>query len=228
MAYERRAIDETPAQIFLQPVAAPSVLGLLGFAGATFLIGTYMAGWYGVPAVNAYLFPFAAVFGGLAQFLAGMWAFRARDTLASAMHGMWGAFFLGYGLLYLLVAVGAIGAPVGAVPALGFWWIVLAAISYTGAFAALGDNLGMFAWLLSAAVAATLIAIGELAGLGALSVAGGWVLLLSMLFAWYTGAALLYEMTYGRAILPIGYVGRQRAEHRLVPGIGEPGVIRGQ
>ncbi len=228
MAYERSATTDAKPTIFLQPVAAPSVLGLLGFAGAMFLVATNLAGWYGQPSVNAYLFPFAAMFGGLAQLLAGMWGFRARDTLASAMHGMWGSFFLGYGILYLLVAMGVIGAPTGAVPALGYWWIVLAAVTYTGAFGALGDNMGMFGWLLSLAVGATLIAIAELAGFAALTVAGGWVLLLSVLFAWYTGSALLFEMTHGRTILPVGYVGRQRSEHTVVAGIGEPGVIRGQ
>jgi uncharacterized protein len=41
-------LDHT--RVFLQPIAAPSILGLFGFA-------------------------------------AGMWAFRARDGLASAIHG---------------------------------------------------------------------------------------------------------------------------------------------
>src|SRR5436190_23519200 len=89
-----------PARIFLQPIAAPSILGLFGFATATMMVAAWLAGWYGSPASPTFLFPFAAMFGGLAQFLAGMWAYRARDPVATAMHGAWGSFWLAYGLLF--------------------------------------------------------------------------------------------------------------------------------
>ena len=101
-------------RVFLQPVAAPSVLGLLGFAAATFIVASNLAGWWGTPKSGLVLAPFAAMFGGLAQLLAGMWAYRARDALATAMHGMWGSFWIAYGILNLLVAVGAAAALAGA------------------------------------------------------------------------------------------------------------------
>jgi hypothetical protein len=31
----------------LQPIAAPSILGLYGFTGATFILSAHLAGWYG-------------------------------------------------------------------------------------------------------------------------------------------------------------------------------------
>jgi succinate-acetate transporter protein len=133
-------------QIALQPVAAPSVLGLYGFAGATFIVAAQLAGWYGDSTTPQFLFPFAAVFGGIAQFLAGMWAYRARDALATAMHGMWGSFWIAYGILFLLVATGALTAPTPFV-ALGFWFIPLAAITFAGAVAASAENLGLVAVL---------------------------------------------------------------------------------
>src|SRR5579875_575049 len=83
-------------RVFLQPIAAPSILGLFGFAGATFIVAANMAGWFGTPRSGIYIFPFAATFGGLAQLLAGVWAYRARDGIATAMHGTWGAFWLAY------------------------------------------------------------------------------------------------------------------------------------
>jgi uncharacterized protein len=104
---ERRAVAEAGVRdsydgfgtrVVLQPIAAPSVLGLCGFVGAT-VVAAHMAGWYGSDKSALYLFPFAAMFGGLAQFLAWMWAYRARDAVATAMHGMWGAFWLAYGIL---------------------------------------------------------------------------------------------------------------------------------
>src|SRR5881398_1460386 len=96
--------DGFATRVFLQPIAAPSILGLAGFAGATFIVASNLAGWWGTPHSGLVLAPFAAMFGGLAQFLAGMWAYRARDAVATAMHGTWGAFWLAYGILQLLLA----------------------------------------------------------------------------------------------------------------------------
>src|SRR5919202_1390393 len=106
-----QASGKAPARTFLQPIAAPSTLGLYGFAGSTFIVAANLAHWYGTPETPLFLFEFAAFFGGLAQFLAGMWAYRARDGLATAMHGMWGAFWMAYGLLFLLVATKTLTVP---------------------------------------------------------------------------------------------------------------------
>jgi succinate-acetate transporter protein len=125
-------VEDDRTRIFLQPIAAPSILGLYGFFGATFIVATYLAGWYGGTNVPYYLFPFAAFFGGLAQFLAGMWSYKARDGLATAMHGMWGSFWMAYGLLYFLAATGTVTLPTGPFVELGFWFIVLAAITWVG------------------------------------------------------------------------------------------------
>src|SRR5919198_595476 len=127
-------------RVFLQPIAAPSILGLFGFAGATFMVAAHLAGWYGDLRTPRFLFPFAAMFGGLAQFLAGMWAVKARDGLASAMHGTWGAFWLAYGILELLFALRVMPEPAGAFPALAFWFVILAAVTWAGAAAASATN----------------------------------------------------------------------------------------
>jgi hypothetical protein len=74
------------SHISLQPVAAPSILGLYGFAGATFIVASNLAGWC------------------------------------------------------LLVATGALTVPTGAFVALGYWLIVLAAITWAGAAAALYES----------------------------------------------------------------------------------------
>jgi succinate-acetate transporter protein len=47
---------------------------------------------------------FGALFEDVAQFSAGMLSFQARDGLASAMHGMWGSFWIAYGLFHVTKA----------------------------------------------------------------------------------------------------------------------------
>jgi len=131
-------------RVVLQPIAPPSILGLFAFAGATFIVAAHLAGWYGTTTSPEYLFPFAAIFGGVAQFAAGMWAYRARDGLATAMHGMWGSFWMAYGILFLLVAVGAVTVPAsGSFPELGYWFLALGVITAFGALAALAEGVDL-------------------------------------------------------------------------------------
>src|ERR671933_2780052 len=134
-----QASEKAPARTFLQPIAAPSILGLYGFAGSTFIVAAWLAHWYGNgnPEAQFYLFPFAAMFGGVAQFAAGMWAYKARDGLATAMHGMWGAFWMGWGLLHLLFVTGLLKTTdPNFLPAFGYWFIALGVITFAGAIAA--------------------------------------------------------------------------------------------
>src|SRR5438067_1974112 len=132
--------DFARPRVVLSPIAAPSVLGLFGFAGATFIVAANLAGWYGTKASPGYLFPFAMFFGGVSQFTAGMWAYKARDAVATAMHGMWGSFWLGYGLLQLLVATKTLPTGTTMDHALGFWFIALCAITASGMFGALAEG----------------------------------------------------------------------------------------
>jgi len=48
-------------RVMLQPFAAPSVLGLYGFAAATFMVALHLTGVYGGVKTNDELWPFAAI-----------------------------------------------------------------------------------------------------------------------------------------------------------------------
>jgi succinate-acetate transporter protein len=134
-------------RVVLTPYAAPSVLGLYGFAAATFMVALHLTGVYGGAKTDDTLWPFAAMFGGVAQFLAGMWAYRVRDTIATAMHGMWGSFWIAWGILNLLIVLGKLPAvPPGSKsdPAFAMWFWTLGAITVAGALAAFAESPGLF------------------------------------------------------------------------------------
>jgi hypothetical protein len=226
-------VDHT--RVFLQPIAAPSILGLFGFAGATFMVSAYLAGWYGGPTTPEILFPFAAAFGGLAQFLAGMWAYRARDGLATAMHGMWGAFWIAWGVLQLLGATGTIHLPTsGAFTPFAYWFIVLAVITGFGTIAAVGENLSLTSVLAVLTVGAGLLAVHYLVGGLGWQHAAGWVLLASSFLAVYTAGAMMIAGAWGRTVLPLGEYRKSanmpggRPMRPLEYELGEPGVRQGQ
>lgn len=224
---DKAANSEPRAEVTLQPIAAPSILGLYGFAGATFIVTAYLAGWYGGSTTEQYLAPFAAAFGGLAQFVAGMWAYKVRDAIATAMHGMWGAYWIAYGILFILIAAGVLNIEAAAAP-LGFWFIALAAITLVGAVAAMYENVALSVVLHTLWIGAALLAIGFLTGSTAWEVFAAYVLMLSAVCAWYTASALMLEAVAGKPVLPVGLTQKAQQAPEINEGAGEPGVAKGQ
>lgn len=221
--------EEHPqTRIWLQPLAAPSILGLYGFAGATFMVATHMAHWFGSAQTSMVLWPFAAFFGGLAQFMAGMWAYKARDGVATAMHGMWGSFWMAFGILWVLVAAGKVTIPANgaAFPALGFWFIVLAAITWAGTAAASAESSVIATVLGFLAAGSTISAIAELVGVEGLRMLAGWLFIISAVIAWYAATALMMNSAFGHTVLGLGT--KRNGKHEVQLALGEPGVLRGQ
>lgn len=218
------------ARIYLQPIAAPSILGFYGLAGATFMVAAYWAHWFGGenPARFLYLFPFAAIFGGFAQFLAGMWAFKARDGMATAIHGTWGSFWMAYGILSVLYAFGKIPAPVTASPEIGLWFIVLAAITWVCAVAAGAENRSTVTLLVFLAAGSTSAAIGTLGGSMGLMYLAAYLFLIASVAAWYSASALMLEEAFGHEVWSLGKTRIAKEMPPVAIGAGEPGVIRGQ
>lgn len=201
-----RATWEDRTRIVLTPIAAPSILGLFGFAGATFIVASNLAGWWGNDMTSpGYLAPFAAAYGGLAQFVAGVWSYRARDGLATAMHCTWGSFWLAYGLFTLLIATGIFPASAATSTAFGFWFIALCVVTTFGAVAASAKSLGLLTVLGLLAAGAGLLAAGLVGAIPGLVTVAGYVLVASAAAAFYVaGALMLAESFGGRTVLPLG------------------------
>ncbi len=214
-----------------EPVPAPLVgllmspwaVGLMALGAAAFILGIRLAGWYGRPGTTILLFPFIMLMGGLVTFLAGMWAFRAREPIAAVVLSLWGGFFLAYGLLNWLVAAGTL--PLISFAELGIVFFVLAAITATTTWAMAPHNAALAATLGLFTLAALFLGIGmQTARLGWLSF-GGFVLLLGSLAAFDTASALLVDESFGRVILPQGLrgLGLPHVERPQIEGGQEPG-----
>lgn len=224
------------ARVFLQPIAAPSILGLYGFAAATFMVTAYLVGWYGKATSPLLIFPFATAAGGIAQGVAALWAYKARDGLATAVHGIWAAFWLGYGFLTFMVALKLIPAPAphAAVPELGYWFFALAAITLAGAIASLAESLALTAVLLPLWVGAAFLGVFYTVGGSTWETVAGYVTMASAFTAFYTATAMMLASTFGRVVLPLGKYrrGANQPGGQMTYPIefeqGEPGVKQGQ
>lgn len=151
------------------------------------------------------------------------------------MHGMWGSFWLGYGLLFLLVATGHLAPGTTMDQALAFWFIALAAITISGTLGALAEGK-----LAVTAVLATLAAGSAFAAVG-LGWEGtfwqhlaGWLFVISAGLAWYTATAMMLAAASGRTLLPLfsmsaaaNVPGRQPTEP-IALAWAEPGIKKGQ
>jgi uncharacterized protein len=225
-----------PARVVLQPIAAPSILGLAGFAGATFIVASNLAGWWGTASSPLALAPFAAMFGGLAQFMAGMWAYRARDAIATLAHGTWGSFWLAYLILNILVGAHVVAQPTPWFhnPEVGFWFFALAITTGIAAVAALAESLGLVAVLSTLATGSGVLAGAFIYGSHGWAEVAGWLLVFSAGLAWYMVAAMLLAHAFGRTVLPTfkyeraANVPGKRPTQPIELEWAEPGVKMGQ
>jgi uncharacterized protein len=224
------------SRVFLTPIAAPSIMGLFGFMIATIMLGAWQAGWFGNAATPLIIWPLALFAGGLLQAIAAVASFRARDGVAVAAHTAWGAFWLAWGVLQVMVATHVI-PPIprnAASASFAIWFVPLALVTFWAALGALAENMWLFITLAVLTAAAAVTAAGFWAGNLGVTEAGGWLFVVSGAAAWLTAGAMVLEHAYGRTVIPMGRwsargnmpgaIDRDPIEYRR----GMPGVKVGQ
>jgi len=171
--------------------AAPTVIGLAGFAMTTMLTGLNIAGYFPGGAALALAF----IWGGVAQFVAGWVGLRQGNIFA-------GTVFVGYGSFWIaLFMLGDAGVGLPTQPdMLGFWlmWTLFTFIFLInspkhGPGIATTFVLLFLGFVLLDAVSA---------GVANLAKASGIEIFLTGLVAWYVAMAVETNANYGRKILP--------------------------
>lgn len=228
-----------PARVYLQPIAPPVTLGLWGFFASTMVLSTWMLHWWGTAGSPHYFFAFNFAFGGLAQFLAGLWSFRARDYIASSLLTMWGTFWMAWGLLQVLTLAHVVPVipPATANPGLAVWFIPLALFTLTGALAALSPKAGnfpLFVLLLTVGAGSACVCGGFWTGSTLWQDVAAWLFIIGACAAWYVGSMAMLHDAWRRVILPLGAF-RKSANipghlslHPAEYAYGQPGVRHGQ
>lgn len=198
--------EPSPAADPTRGIANPAPLGLAAFALTTFVLSLFNAK-IAPEALEPVVLPLALFYGGIAQFLAGMWEFRKANTFGATAFGSYGAFWLAFAAYVQfvepkLLASGASETDVKL--ATGLFLVGWALFTLYMLIASLRTNAGLIAVFTTLFLTFLLLALADLLGASALGAVGGIVGLVSALCAWYTSAAIVTNETWGRTVLPVG------------------------
>ena len=185
-------------------IANPAPLGLAAFALTTFLLSAANAHWMKGNATGDAWLPYALAYGGIAQFLAGMWEFRNKNVFGATAFSTYGAFWIG---LFFYVRLVAPTAPLKtAFVSHDVAWILLAFAIFNTYMLLLSAqvNLAVFAVFLTLEITEIVLFLGNFANsLGTVQF-GGYMGIVTALVAWYASFAILSNDMGGRIKLPAG------------------------
>ncbi len=189
--------------------ADPTPLGLWAFATGTWIAGTVIAGVFPSSDLTATI-PVLLIFAGIVQFIAGLFAFRRANVLAATAFCAFGSFNAVTASFLGLQAVGKLPMTGDPLVLHGFLFESFGFIALALTIAALRTNAGMVLTLGLLTIGYALSGISNLTnsvgsgGLGQIGNVGGWFLVASAFFAYYTGMALVVNSSWKRTIFPVG------------------------
>ncbi|HVB76399.1 MAG TPA: acetate uptake transporter [Candidatus Nitrosotalea sp.] len=180
-------------------LANPAALGLGGFALTTFVLSTHNAGlapdltWVGL----------AFFYGGLAQFCAGMWEFKAGNTFGATAFSTYGGFWMSLATFIVLVLAGKVAAK-DLTTDLGWFLLSFAIFNTYMTVWSLRVNMSVFLVFIFLEVTEILLFLGFFSASTGLIQLGGWFGIITALVAWYASAAVVANSLRATPILPVG------------------------
>jgi hypothetical protein len=188
----------------LPAIANPAALGLGGFALTTFVLSTHNA--FPTQAPDLTWLGLAFFYGGLAQFAAGMWEFKAGNTFGATAFSTYGAFWMSLASFVLLALNGHI--PAGdTLKDLGWFVLAFTIFNTYMLFWSARVNVSVFLVFLTLEITEILLLLGYFNGSGAgagLVALGGWMGIVTAVVAWYGSAAVVANSMRPKPILPVG------------------------
>ncbi len=196
-----------PTLVESVPAADPAPLGLAGFALTTFLLSGHNASW--IPDLM-WVGP-AIFYGGMAQFLAGMWEFRNRNVFGATAFSTYGGFWMGLGLFVTLAETTGFlsGFSGGDLTNSLAWYLFAFAVFNT--YMLIGSmrvNMAVFLVFFTLEITEIVLVIGFFnlshGGTEWWLHFGGWCGIVTAAVAWYTSAAGVMNGVAGKVVFPVG------------------------
>jgi succinate-acetate transporter protein len=199
--------DINPAPVTSAPVtpgshlADPAPLGLAAFAMTTFVLSAVNAHWV-PPTLVPVVFGLALAYGGIGQFVAGMWEFAKGNTFGALAFTSFGSFWISY--WWLTAHNVAQLPPADAHKATGLYllaWGIFTLYMTVAATRVSGAVLAVFALL---TITFFVLSIADFQTSTTLTKIGGWVGIATALAAWYASFAGVTAFTFKRPLVPTG------------------------
>jgi len=147
----------------------------------------------------------AGAYGGLAQLLAGMWAFAERNTFAAVAFTSYGAFWISFVLLvqFFLPETAKASGMLPASHALALYLFCWGFFTLYTWLASFRISVAVNLVFLSLWIAYVLLGLGMLGGgHGTITHSAGYVTIACAVIAWYTAAASVINGTAHRSVIP--------------------------
>ena len=190
------ADTETSAQ-----TADPGPLGLVGFAATTFVLSFVNAGLVSESVLYAVL-PLALFYGGLAQFMAGMWEFRKGNTFGATAFPTYGAFWMGFAF-YVWFFLPKITDASAANTATGLFLLVFTIVTAYLTVAAVRTSGAVLIVFIALTLTFLFLTIGKFANSAGIGHIGGWIGIITAILAFYASFAVVTNQTWKRTVLPV-------------------------
>lgn len=182
-------------------IADPAPLGLVGFAATTFVLSFVNAGLVNDGVLYAVL-PLALFYGGLAQFIAGMWEFRKGNTFGATAFPTYGAFWMAFAFFVWFFA-GKITDAAVANTATGMFLLVFTIVTAYLTIAAVRTSGAVLLVFVALTLTFLFLTIGKFANSDGITHIGGWIGIITAILAFYTSFAVVTNATWKRTVLPV-------------------------
>ena len=182
-------------------IANPAPLGLAGFGLTTLVLNIVNAGLIPRESVGMVL-PLGLFYGGLAQFMAGMWEFKKGNTFGATAFGSFGAFWMSFATMEILIGAGILDpVPKGGIAVFLIAWGIFTGFMSVGTFKI---NRALQVIFVTLTLLFFLLAIGVYSP--AVHTIAGIEGIFCALSALYTCAAIVINTTWNKEMLPLGEV----------------------
>jgi len=184
-------------------IANPASLGLAAFALPLFIWGAINAKFFDDRATAVFfLIPVGLVYGGLTQYIAGMWAFRKHEPVLATLFSAFGAFWVSYTMLLWMEQAQFLNLGADRADLHGLFFIGWAIFAAYMLVATIRLNWALALMLLALTLTFLAVAIGFFADTGGWLTIGGWLAMIAGVLCWYASAADVINSAFGRILLP--------------------------
>lgn len=179
----------------------PAPLALAAFALPLFVWSAFNADYFGLDG-ESFVIPLAVFFGGPVAVAAGMWAYHRRDAYLATVAGVFGAFWLTYGMLLWLIHEGVIDGATAGGDLRGLLFAAWAVTFGMLWLASIREHWTLSLVTLGAGVMFVLLSIGYYGDSVNALKAGGWIGFLTAGLAWYGALAEMLNAEFEQPVLP--------------------------